>query len=268
MRSTNGLTRPRNKRSRWPRYKLQSAAQSYSNIAAVLAGFAFAAIVLVVQGTLPQTVSAHLLRGYVAIAFLVAFFGCIVSAFNFALVTGEELVITGGVEGVAPRTHIIALLGGAGFAVSTIFIFWGMVLLARLFLPEDAVRLTYAALIGIILLANMLLTCVYVDYLIVSKGGPRFRDFWQPIAIGGGIALVGLLIGMLMRLVRGSNLIYTNPWLFAWTALAALILVIVGAGLAMVIAEASPQVRFSSRHRDLWIGLHGCIFAALLALLP
>ena len=112
-----------------PHYDVRIASQSYSNIATVLAGFAFAAVVLVVQQNPPDVPNATLLRDWATIAFLLAFFGCLVAAFTFAVVTGEEEL--------APRSHTMALLGGGGFALATVYVIWGLVVLVKLFLSSS-----------------------------------------------------------------------------------------------------------------------------------
>jgi hypothetical protein len=118
-----------------PHYNVRTAAQSYSNIGAVLAGFAFAAMILVMQNTqLPQKLpDAALLRDWATIVFLIALFGCILSAFAFSVVSGEEIL--------APRTNMIALFGGVGFSISASLIFWSLVTLTKIFLDSNIVTL-------------------------------------------------------------------------------------------------------------------------------
>jgi len=107
-------------------YDVRSASQTYSNIAAVLAGFAFAAVVLVVQiPTLPNNANAPILRDWATIALLIAFFEC---------VAGEEKL--------ALRSHAIALCGGTGFSLSSGYIFWGLASLIKLFLSPSIAELS------------------------------------------------------------------------------------------------------------------------------
>ncbi len=109
-------------------YDVRDASESYSNIAAVLAGFAFAAIVLVVQiPNLPK--GAENFRDWATISFLVAFIGCLLSAFTFALVHGEEML--------SPRSHTVALLGGCGFLVSANLVLWGIAAITRVYLSAS-----------------------------------------------------------------------------------------------------------------------------------
>ena len=100
-------------------YDVRVAAQSFSSIATVLAGFAFTTIVLVIQLALTPEVelddTALVYRA--ASSFLIAFFGCTIAAFTFGMVSGDEVL--------APRSHAVALLGGASFGLSIIYMFWG-----------------------------------------------------------------------------------------------------------------------------------------------
>ncbi|HDP98384.1 MAG TPA: hypothetical protein ENN22_04265 [bacterium] len=116
-------------------YDVRSASQTYSNIAAVLAGFAFAAVVLVVQiPTLLNNANAPILRDRATIALLIAFFGCVAAAFTFGVVAGEEKL--------ALRSHAIALCGGTGFSLSSGYIFWGLASLIKLFLSPSIAELS------------------------------------------------------------------------------------------------------------------------------
>ncbi|MEM4203976.1 MAG: hypothetical protein QXS54_07905 [Candidatus Methanomethylicaceae archaeon] len=131
------------------RYDVRVSSQGYSNIASVLAGFALAAVVLVVQSSPPAIGNAALLRDWASIAFLVAFFGCVMAAFVFSVVAGEEVL--------APRSHTMALIGGAGLAMSTVYIFWGLVILADLFLSPGIVTLARLIFISVTLIAPLYL---------------------------------------------------------------------------------------------------------------
>jgi len=115
-----------------PHYDVRAASQNYSNIATVLAGFAFVAVVLVVEQRLSPDISyTTLLRDRASITFLLAFFGCVVSAFTFAVVAAEEEL--------APRSHAMAFLGGGIFALSTIYVLSGLVMLVKLFLSPTVI---------------------------------------------------------------------------------------------------------------------------------
>ncbi len=246
-----------------PRYNVRTAAQSQSNIAAVLAGFAFTAVVLVVQTQLPSAVSLgllegqpQLLRGRVAIAFLIAFFGCIISAFMFSVVAGEQEV--------EPRSHIVAFLGGGGFSISTVFIFWGVVVLSRLFLPPDAVHITYVALFAISLLSALLLSYSYIDYLVSAHQMLLQKDSYRSVVI----CMVIVTLGAATRWVLGPQAIYSAAIFFNIAVYSSLAFVVLGATAALYVSEGDSIPLFSRIMRDLWLGVLGIIISLLFLLLP
>ncbi len=63
-----------------------------------------------------------------AVAFLVAFFGCTLSAFVYSIVISEEIF--------SPRTNTVVEFGAIGFSVSTSFVFWGLVSLIHIYLDD------------------------------------------------------------------------------------------------------------------------------------
>src|SRR5579859_6806379 len=86
-----------------PHYDIRRAAPSYANLAAVQAGFALAAVVLIAS-TLGQ--NAHLsqatfYRDWATAAFLIAFFGSVLSALLLSVIAGDEIL--------SPRTNMTAL---------------------------------------------------------------------------------------------------------------------------------------------------------------
>ncbi len=111
-------------------YDVRTASQSYSNVAAVLAGFALAAVILVVQTSLSSNIeSRKIMLDHATVGFLVAFFGCVLAAFAFAVVAGEEIL--------SPRSNTLAFLSGVGFSLSLAYIFWGVSLLGNIYLNSD-----------------------------------------------------------------------------------------------------------------------------------
>lgn len=163
-------------------YDVRIAAQTYSNIATVVAGFAFAAVVLVVQnGTTAQSPSIQanvsILRNWSSVAFLVAFFGCILSAFTFAVVSGEQ--------SVTPRANTVAFLAGVGFSISIGLVFWALVILLKtLFVPE--VTTIVRQILPIILAANPLfLILTVIDIIIMfDKRYPTRTEYVFLFVIG------------------------------------------------------------------------------------
>jgi hypothetical protein len=100
------------------------------------------------------------LRDWAIIAFLLAFFGCMVSAFTFAVVAAEEKLVY--------RADTMALLGGGGLAVSTIYVLWGLVLLVKLYLPPTILALARSVFVVALLIAPLYLILSAIDPYILA----------------------------------------------------------------------------------------------------
>lgn len=101
--------------ARPPFFNPHDTARSYSSTAAVLAGFCFAAIVLLIN--LQQSAPGRF--GSAVGALLTAFLGLVISAFLSALVAGQTRVST--------RSFWMAHLAGITLATSGLFALWGLV---------------------------------------------------------------------------------------------------------------------------------------------
>jgi hypothetical protein len=120
--------------STFPHYDVRQGARTYASIGGTLAGFSFAAVVLLAR--LGADCSGHpissfcrdpaAIRDTAAAAFLIAFFGCVSGAFVFAITGAEELL--------SKRAHSMAFFGSTGFVLGIGHAFWGLALLAHLFL--------------------------------------------------------------------------------------------------------------------------------------
>lgn len=81
---------------------------------------------MAIQTTPPLASEKSVLKDWATIAFLLSFVGCVISAFIFAMVTGEHRIYK--------RSYAISLLGGTGFSISASLVIFGMVLLIKVFL--------------------------------------------------------------------------------------------------------------------------------------
>jgi hypothetical protein len=128
-----------------------------------LAGFAVAAVILVMQLNIPDSTPYKvLMRDWASIAFLVAFFGCMLSSFIFSVVTGEEIL--------ARRTTMVALFGGIGMSISTSLVFWGLVTLTKVFLDPDVVELARIIYPVFILILPAYLSFSALDNIYLFEG--------------------------------------------------------------------------------------------------
>ena len=244
-------------------YDVREASKNYSNIASVLAGFAFAAVVLVVQSTLPANVpAAIILRDLSSIAFLLAFFGCIVSAFTFSVVAGEEAL--------TPRSHSMAFIAGSGFALSAICIFWGLATLIEIFLSPWVISTAYLILGGFVFICPIFLIMSWLD-VSIAFDDIEIKRIQIPTQTLATLFIVGyapLFVGVLSRAsaLRGLNTFTAIVYNIIFLASFALILV--GTIWSLVFSNAEYEARVSFRLCAIWIGIHSCVFAALIMLLP
>lgn len=183
-------------------YDVRIASQSYSNISAILAGFAFAAFVLVVQSKLPKEnlQTLQTLRDRATIGFIAAFFGCILSSFTFAVIAGDREY--------GPRSHYMATLGGCGLAISTGFVLWSVIALSRIYLsPELSNFVTQAFPLLYLLIAPAYLAFSSLDPIIASQNRFPTRNEYLQVIVP---SYIPILIGCLIRWFDGSPYSYLN----------------------------------------------------------
>jgi hypothetical protein len=252
-------------------YDIRRAAQCYSNIAAYLAGFALLAVVVIVQiitssmtSQKPLDLDTQQLLKSAVTPLLIGFLGCVMAAFTMAVVAGEEEL--------APRSHSVALLGAAGFALATVYIFWGLVVLVRAFFPEQ-LPTTRGILAAIILISPPFVYLPAQDIIRVF-GGTQVNDFWretgQPsratqgglIAAGYGPIVVGWGVGCIAFSSR-TTLLNCAAWL-------SIVLLAVGAAFTLWNSDRVPHEYkgISPRLGGFWTGIHSLLFGLLFALSP
>ena len=102
------LKRKKNKNNDIPPYQIQIAAQSFSNIASVLSGFALTLIFLVFQ--IPNLGKDQKTITFIAMTLSVAFIGLVLTSLVFATLSGDE--------DATSRSHTIGFLGGTGYVIT------------------------------------------------------------------------------------------------------------------------------------------------------
>lgn len=119
-------------REGFPGYDVVKAATDYSNITGLVAGFALTAVVLAftIAATADLEVSQKVDLGFASTLFALGFVGCLVCAYSFASLSGEN-------SSVATLTQ--SMLVGSGLTVCIVAVLGGFEALARAFLPDSAV---------------------------------------------------------------------------------------------------------------------------------
>jgi hypothetical protein len=213
----------------------------------VLAGFAFAAVVLVVQ----ENVGDPVRREIVAISFLLAFFGCVAAAFNFATISGQE--------GPSTRSFTMGLLAGGGFGISTLYIFWGLVVLMSIFLSPLISQVAFLLFITVALASPTYLIAAMLD---INRHAQRPHGSLPLLVI---FAYLPLLVAILLR---GFLTLDLSETVYILVAVIALLLIALGAVLTLVTAQLPRTTVMPYSVNAGWIVIHSLLFALLVVLLP
>jgi len=239
-----------------PHYNVFISAQSYSNIAGVLAGFAFAAVILTVQT--PPSPEFITYRDWATIAFLLSFVGCVFSAFVFAMVSGEDNLYA--------RSYATALLGGTGFSVSSNLIFFGLAMLIRSFLSSTVYIFLARGILPIIMFFSIL-------YVAASALDPILTFDSAPIK-GRGLmqlfipSLAPLIIAWLISILGGGFSHNTAVSVFNPAMYGALAIILFSAvGSLIITSFAKVKFRFSLFVSGIMVGIHSLVIGILLLML-
>ena len=239
-------------------------AKNYVNIASVLAGFAFTAVVLVVQSTIPVS-NYTLLRDWSSIAFLIGFFGCVISSFTFTVIASEEEI--------SLKSFSLMLLAGGSFAISGIYLFWGLAILIKLFLSLDIASVSKWIFGGILILTPMYLISGAVDILVTNKlmycNGNNSQTRISPkkyfyLLIAGYFPI---LFGFLFQFILSEKPVLTFSPIFNLSIIFSLALIVLGNLIAFWTLHQDDSFQLSFIPILLWIFVHSCIFGLLTVLL-
>lgn len=235
-----------------PQYDVRAAAEGFSNTAAVLSGFAFAAIVLIIQiPNLPE--GAELARDWATVAFIVAFIGCLMAAFTYSVVKAEEIL--------APRSFAMALLGGCGFTISANLVFWGLAVIVKVFLSKSVYAFIYYSFPLV-----MAFTLVYIAFSVFDPiiSFEKRKINWKDYAEVFGPAytlLIPVLVFKYMGFSVPAELVV--HW-FNWVMAGALIINIASAIIAILASMADYDFQLPGIASGLWIGFHAAIIGLLI----
>ncbi len=143
-----------------PPYQVHIAAQSFSNIASVLAGFALTLIFLIFQ--LPNMDKNPEIANFIAMTLSVSFIGCIMVSIVFATLSGEQ--------NSTSRSHSISFLGGVGYVITVNLIMISLSLIFKRIFDKEAY-----SFIKILFFLTMLVTPIFAifsafdSYIVLKK---------------------------------------------------------------------------------------------------
>lgn len=153
-----------------PYFDPRESARSYSAAAVVLAGFCFAAIVLVV-GAAHDACNGRCDRSVVAL--ITAFLACVVSSFAMALVVAESKR--------SVRVYWLALIAGSTLAIAGLFALWGVLELVVVLTDDGKSGLRLFAI------ATFVVTTVIVAVFVLATAVNVQRSMakWGRVVAGG-----------------------------------------------------------------------------------
>lgn len=116
----------------FPGYDVVKAATDYSNVTGLVAGFALTAVVLAftIAATADLEASQKVDLGFATTLFALGFVGCLVCAYSFASLSGENSSVS---------TLTQSMLVGSALTICILAVLGGFEALARAFLPDSAV---------------------------------------------------------------------------------------------------------------------------------
>jgi len=168
-------------------FDITKASGYYSQMAGVLAGFAFAAIILLIQsqplGQPNQQQRANLQK--VLISFITAFLGLVITTFLYAVVSGEEVM--------APRAMTLGFVSSIAFSIAVLDLFYGVVWLFKAWDMGD-IATTSGRIAGFVLplIIYIYMGVTALDMLAVAEGQRVTGTwiFWFTIALGPILFLI------------------------------------------------------------------------------
>jgi hypothetical protein len=259
-----------------PHYDLRHSSRNFASTAGTLAGFALTVIVLLVTRTPDCTVApvdplcaGQIVRERAVVALLVAFFGCIVSAFLFPVISGEEVI--------APRSHGMSLFTAGAFSIAVIFLFWSLSIVVDLFVGTVQGSVVHVA--DGLTIAVAVLAPAYGAYPIFDTK-LAFDDperEWLSVPVRDFIRLFAPAYALLVpataiRLVIGDDLfaswVLHKPDVFHAIAWTAIVLIIINGLALLVLGGRRHSTRVGPDFGAGWVAVHALLFSLLVLMLP
>lgn len=236
----------------------RETAKNYVNTTSVLAGFAFTAIILVLDKNNDISRELQNLKDWACIGFTISFFGFIVSSFTFSIVSGEG--------NINSRAFTMMLIGGCGLSVSAGFLMWGIVLLMKVFSQSEISEVS-----SWIFLSSIILSLLYLIYVVIDI----FYVFEEPDKQKlKKIDLSKLFIGAFAPIVCATlvklfdNGYFSSVITIKQVAILSVIVISFSGANAVRISNLAEDYKISINQSSTWIAFHSLIFCVLILLLP
>lgn len=247
-------------------YDPVQASSAYSALAGILAGFAFAAIFLLLDRYAKRSVetSTETEDVYVAQAlgvFVTAFIGLLISTFLFAALGGEQ--------GVYERSAALVYLAGLAFAPAIAQLFLGLVLLTRA-QAQPVIRSVMNVVVGgvVPLVTLLFLSVTAVDGIALDlpdgEGWTRWYGTAHYILLGIGVAGISLILWRPQRVfellgLEGMSTIRPSNWI----AFGGLALTLFAAVATAIVGERPPNAGMAA---VIYVGMDAIVLVGILVL--
>ena len=235
-------------RTRTRCYDVRIACQQYSNIAGLVAGFAFTVLILVAENNNSSISDVEILsRNFAAIGIFVALFVAMLSSFVFAVISGEEAL--------TPRANLMAFFGGASFSLTLALTFWSTAVVLRGFLVSQAATIADQILPFFFVIHPFFVVASILDnILIFDRRYPTFKEYL--IAIGPSMLFI--VIATVIRWTGGGITLETGDTPFNT--------VIAGSSIATIFSSANEDFRLNVMFCGTWMSLHAALISVLILL--
>lgn len=237
-------------------YDVREASKVFSNTAAVLAGFAFAAVILVVQA--PKTnIAANLsiLSDWAVIAFLISLFGCIAASFVFGVVAGDKIL--------GPRSFTVATLGGFGLSISFGLIFWGLTALIKVFLSPSVAELSRWIFFAVSIATAFFLTLSAIDPIRGFDRTPISLKLFLRFAVPSYLLILPAIFASCLGIPLLADLAASS---FNIAMIVLLFIILLSDMIALFVSDKADDYRLSWTMSTAWLFLHSIVFAFLILL--
>ena len=238
----------------------RETAKNYVTASSLLAGFSFASIFLLLDGPASTGVTNDLLN-QTSTAFLIGFFGCIISMFNYSIISGEgELT---------PRVYNLMLIAGSNFTLSGLFLFWGLIPFFRLHGNILSANLSIWIFCIAILFIVMFLIFSALDNIILLNGE---NMNYQTVKASSKISLltiptlpiiISIIIKQFIPVITDSILANYPTFLFGL-----LIFLSIGGIITGIVTHLGNDFKLSHSKSIIWLTTHTTAFGILIILIP
>ncbi|MBL7806583.1 MAG: hypothetical protein JNN28_02145 [Saprospiraceae bacterium] len=244
-------------------YDVREIAKGYVGISSVLAGFAFTSIILVLDKDFGGDVLLESFKNKAAIAFLLGFFGCMISAFIYSVMSGEEM-------GTTSRAYSMLLINGGVFSLSISFLFWGIVPLVRIYTNNEIVEISrwiYYIIVFYIIL-NFVISVIDLKNISLKKTKKYYKSL-KPLhyALLIVFSYLPLILFVIYRTFF-QDIVLNFAGCYNLFIISSLLLMLIGSVFSAIAANFDEKYVIPFNWCVFWIVCHSFILGSMTMILP